>query len=215
MPLGYDVDARRSLRQRGMGKLDASANNQDHSMPEPLRLNLERVSTPIGDFLLAIDQAGRLHGAEWADHEALLQAQLCRHHGPKGFELRPVARTAAGAAVRRYFRGELAAIDALPVAPGGTPFQHKVWRALRCIPGGETLSYAALAERIGRPTAVRAVGHANGANPISVIVPCHRVVGSDGSLTGYGGGIERKRWLLEHERRAGRPDAGETSARRA
>ena len=82
---------------------------------------------------------------------------------------------------------------------GGTDFQRSVWDALRTIPAGETLSYAALAERVGRPTAVRAVGLANGTNPIAVIVPCHRVIGSDSSLTGYGGGLDRKRWLLEHE----------------
>src|SRR5262249_38645956 len=152
-------------------------------MPDPLRLNLERIATPIGDFLLATDQAGRLHGAEWADHEELMHAQLSRRHGPRGFDLRPVARTAAGAAVRRYFRGDLSAIDALEVAPGGTAFQHKVWRALRRIPCGETVTYAALAERIGRPTQGKAVGHANGANPISVIVPCHPGVGSQRSLT--------------------------------
>ena len=82
----------------------------------------------------------------------------------------------------------------------GTDFQREVWRALRGIPCGTTLSYGELARRIGRPNAVRAVGLANGANPIGVVVPCHRVIGSNGSLTGYGGGIERKRWLLDHER---------------
>jgi methylated-DNA-[protein]-cysteine S-methyltransferase len=97
----------------------------------------------------------------------------------------------------------LDAIDGLAVAARGTDFQRSVWRALRRIPCGETTSYGALAQRIGRPTAVRAVGHANGANPVSIVVPCHRVIGSDGSLTGYGGGIERKRWLLAHEQRAG------------
>jgi methylated-DNA-[protein]-cysteine S-methyltransferase len=81
----------------------------------------------------------------------------------------------------------------------GTPFQRSVWSALRRIPAGTTTSYGALAEHIERPTAVRAVGHANGANPISVVVPCHRVIGADGSLTGYGGGLDRKRWLLAHE----------------
>jgi methylated-DNA-[protein]-cysteine S-methyltransferase len=85
------------------------------------------------------------------------------------------------------------------VATGGTPFQRLVWAALREIAAGRTLSYAALAGRIGRPTAIRAVGLANGANPVGVVVPCHRVVGSDSTLTGYGGGLARKRWLLEHE----------------
>ncbi|MBV9266742.1 MAG: methylated-DNA--[protein]-cysteine S-methyltransferase, partial [Acidobacteriaceae bacterium] len=103
-------------------------------------------------------------------------------------------------AVSRYFSGELEAINALPVRTAGTPFQREVWRTLREIPCGTTISYAQLAVRIGRPSAVRAVGLANGSNPIAIVVPCHRVIGSDGSLSGYGGGIERKRWLLEHER---------------
>jgi methylated-DNA-[protein]-cysteine S-methyltransferase len=99
----------------------------------------------------------------------------------------------------RYFKGEVGALDAIPVELNGTPFQRSVWHALRRIPGGTTISYAELAKRIGEPTAVRAVGTANGANPVAVIVPCHRVIGSDGRLTGYGGGLDRKQWLLQHE----------------
>jgi methylated-DNA-[protein]-cysteine S-methyltransferase len=99
----------------------------------------------------------------------------------------------------RYFAGDLTAIEKLRVETGGTHFQHEVWRALRDIACGTTISYAQLAERIGRPNAVRAVGLANGSNPVGIVVPCHRVIGANGSLTGYGGGIERKRWLLEHE----------------
>ena len=97
--------------------------------------------------------------------------------------------------------GELTAIDTLRAQTGGAAFQGEVWRALREISCGTTLSYATLAARIGRPNAVTAVGLANGSNPVGVVVPCHRVIGSDGSLTGYGGGIERKRWLLEYESR--------------
>jgi methylated-DNA-[protein]-cysteine S-methyltransferase len=99
-----------------------------------------------------------------------------------------------------YFSGELTAIDTLPVATGGTEFQRLVWSELRRIPCGASISYSELARRIGRPAAVRAVGLANGANPIGIVVPCHRVIGANGTLTGYGGGIERKRWLLAHER---------------
>jgi len=95
--------------------------------------------------------------------------------------------------------GVLSALDAIPVHTSGTPFQCEVWAALRAIPAGQTLSYGALAQAIGRPAAIRAVGHANGANPLSVVVPCHRLIGASGSLTGYGGGLERKRWLLAHE----------------
>jgi methylated-DNA-[protein]-cysteine S-methyltransferase len=100
----------------------------------------------------------------------------------------------------RYFAGDLAALDAIAVDPGGTPFQCAVWAALRTVPAGRTISYRDLARAIGAPAAVRAVGAANGANPVGIVIPCHRAVGADGSLTGYGGGLERKRWLLAHER---------------
>jgi methylated-DNA-[protein]-cysteine S-methyltransferase len=106
-------------------------------------------------------------------------------------------------ALAAYFAGDLAAIDGLPLAEAiGTPFQRAVWGALRAIPCGETRSYGEQARAIGRPSAVRAVGLANGANPICIVVPCHRVIGSTGALVGYGGGVERKRWLLAHERSA-------------
>lgn len=103
------------------------------------------------------------------------------------------------AAFARYFSGDLAALDVLAVDPGGTPFQARVWRALRTIPPGTTVSYGELAVRIGSEHAVRAVGAANGANPIPIVIPCHRVIGAHGKLVGYGGGLERKAWLLRHE----------------
>ena len=102
--------------------------------------------------------------------------------------------------LKAYFEGRLRDFD-LPLAAEGTPFQQRVWAALCAIPYGETISYGELARRIGQPTASRAVGLANGQNPISIIVPCHRVIGANGTLTGYGGGLERKRWLLAHEGR--------------
>jgi|SRR5688572_14134520 len=104
-------------------------------------------------------------------------------------------------ALRRYFSGELDALDAIPVELHGTPFQQRVWQRLRTVPAGETASYSDIARAIGAPSAVRAVGAANGANPVAIIVPCHRIVGSGGQLTGYGGGLDRKRWLLSHESR--------------
>ena len=104
-----------------------------------------------------------------------------------------------GNTLQRYFDGDTSAIDTIPVELNGTPFQKTVWSALRRIPSGTTISYAELARRIGEPAAVRAVGTANGANPVAVIVPCHRVIGTNGTLTGYGGGLERKHWLLTHE----------------
>lgn len=98
-----------------------------------------------------------------------------------------------------YFRGELAAIDRIPVDPPGTPFQKHVWSVLRQVPAGSTVSYGELARRAGAPDAVRAVGACNARNPVAIVVPCHRVIGADGTLTGYGGGLARKRWLLDHE----------------
>jgi len=171
-------------------------------MSDVLQLSIDRLHTPIGEMLIVADRDGNLRGAEWLDDEAELRLRLNRQYGKNGFTLEP-AHDPSGltSALGRYFSGELAAIDVVRVEMAGTAFQREVWRALRTIPCGTTISYAQLAERIGRPTAVRAVGLANGSNPVAVVVPCHRVIGSNGSLTGYGGGIERKRWLLEHESR--------------
>lgn len=105
----------------------------------------------------------------------------------------------AATALRAYFEGDLGALDRIPIELNGTGFQQQVWNALRRIPAGTTAAYSEIARTIGAPSAVRAVGAANGANPVAVIVPCHRVIGSNGSLTGYGGGLDRKRWLLQHE----------------
>ncbi len=161
---------------------------------------LERLATPTGPMLIVTDDEGRLRAAEWQDHEDRLQRLLRRRYGKDAVTLRETRQTtAARRALDAYFAGEIAAIDAVPTAANGTAFQSAVWRALRQIPAGETVSYGALARRIGKPDAVRAVGLANGANPIAIVVPCHRVIGSDASLTGYGGGLARKRWLLAHE----------------
>ena len=144
------------------------------------------------------DAAGALRVFDWDGYEARMQRLLVRHYGP----VTPKTDRApkhVRLALTAYFDGDLGGIDRLDCATGGTEFQRTVWAALRDIPAGRTESYGQLAARIGRPAAVRAVGLANGANPIGLIVPCHRVIGADGSLTGYGGGIERKRWLLNHE----------------
>lgn len=170
-------------------------------MNKVLQLFLDQIDTPLGELWIAADQDGNLRATSWSDYQIYLRPSLELHYGRDGFTIQP-GRNSSGltGAITRYFAGDLTAIDNLPVQTAGTPFQRDVWRALREIPCGTTISYAALAARIGRPKAVRAVGLANGSNPVGVVVPCHRVIGSDGSLTGYGGGIERKRWLLRHER---------------
>ena len=150
--------------------------------------------TPIGELVLTADPDGALtrlylpnrppDTSGWERDDALLE---------------PARRQLA-----EYFAGERTEFD-VPLRPTGAPFQLQVWAALLKIPYGETASYGEIAREIGHPTAFRAVGAANGQNPIAIIVPCHRVIGSNGSLTGYGGGLERKRWLLEHEGAMPRP----------
>jgi methylated-DNA-[protein]-cysteine S-methyltransferase len=149
-------------------------------------------------MLVVHDTQQWLRAIEFHDCEARLMQLLRIHYGSQ-----PLCERRTPAAIRdalaSYFAGDLHAIDRIEVATMGTQFQRDVWAALRTIRPGITLSYGALAAHIGRSKAVRAVGAANGCNPISVVVPCHRVIGADASLTGYGGGIERKRWLLSHE----------------
>lgn len=171
-------------------------------MPEVLQLFIDRIHTPIGELLLVADAAGKLRAVDWSDYEPRMLRLLRLHYGKKGYRLEP-AHNPHGLrdAMDRYFAGDVEAINDIPVQTSGTPFQRSVWKELRKIPSGAVVSYGKLAGKIARPTAVRAVGLANGSNPIGVVVPCHRVIGSDGSLTGYGGGLERKRWLLEHERK--------------
>jgi methylated-DNA-[protein]-cysteine S-methyltransferase len=163
-------------------------------------LYLEQLATPTGCMLIVTDEQARLRALEWEDHEARLRRWLSRHYAE--FTLHSPARARASgpkAALTAYFSGDLDAINDVSTQTPGTDFQRQVWSALRRIPVGRTTSYGALAAAIGRPMAVRAVGMANGANPIPVVVPCHRVIGADGSLTGFGGGIGRKQWLLAHE----------------
>jgi methylated-DNA-[protein]-cysteine S-methyltransferase len=163
------------------------------------RFFVERVPTPTGAMLLLTDERERLRALDWEDYEARMHRLLRLHYGA-GVRLAPNAGASnARHALEAYYDGALSAIDALTVETGGTGFQREVWAALRAIPVGETTSYGRLALSIGRPKAVRAVGMANGANPVGIVVPCHRVIGVDASLTGYGGGIDRKRWLLRHE----------------
>ena len=162
--------------------------------------SLETMATPTGRMLIVTDGEERLRALDWEDCAPRLQRLLRRHYGEDGFRLSATAAPSPTArALEAYFEHELGAIDALPTATNGTAFQRRVWEALRAIPAGETISYRELASRIGRPAATRAVGAANGANPIAIVVPCHRVIGAHADLTGYGGGLARKRWLLTHE----------------
>ena len=165
---------------------------------QPETLTLDRVATPVGEVLLVTDGAGAVRALDFADYEARMNRLLVRHA--------PGASLTAGrapgpvrTALERYFGGDVHALDGLTVTTGGTDFQRSVWKALRAIPAGETRTYGQLAAAIGSPKAVRAVGLANGRNPVALIVPCHRVIGANGTLTGYAGGLERKRWLLQHE----------------
>jgi methylated-DNA-[protein]-cysteine S-methyltransferase len=165
----------------------------------PAALLVDRFETPIGKMYAVTDTAGRLRAFAWAEAEARGVEQLRQQYGPRIHIADGGAPDSVREAIDDYFAGDLRAIERIECATNGTEFQQQVWNALRAIPVGTTLSYGALALRIGNVSAVRAVGLANGANPIAVVVPCHRVIGTDGSLTGYGGGLERKRWLLAHE----------------
>ena len=177
-------------------------------MDNRLHVFSDRMKTPLGDLILLADESGNLRAIEWADHEDRIHASLSRRDRSIQITMEPRSNPfGLTAALEAYFAGDIESIQSLPVSTTGTPFQQNVWKALRSIAGGETTSYGSLAKKLGVPAAVRAVGLANGANPISIVVPCHRVIGADGSLTGYGGGLHRKRWLLEHEQKC-RPGVG-------
>jgi methylated-DNA-[protein]-cysteine S-methyltransferase len=164
------------------------------------KLEITDVATPIGTMHLAMHD-GRLCALEFAERWPRRRAWLERQLGP--FTDTRLDRDPTGVVARlvEYFAGNLATLSDVALDLMGTPFQRRVWGALLEVPVGQTVSYGSLARSLRRPDASRAVGAANGANPIAIVVPCHRVVGSDGALTGYAGGLERKRWLLAHERR--------------
>ena len=150
-----------------------------------------KIDSPIGDVLIegndeVITKLGRI--GEGFDSDEWVQVDRCG------------AIKEAAQQLDAYWSGDLFDFD-LPLSPGGTPFQNKVWAALRTIPYGKTASYGDIARKIGSPTASRAVGAANGRNPIAIVVPCHRVIGANGTLTGYAGGLDMKRELLAHETR--------------
>ena len=161
---------------------------------------VEQFSTPTGPMILLTDDAGAARALDWRDHEERMLRLMRLGYGADIANLVDLTTPSrARRAIEAYFEGDRCALDAVVVETRGTLFQRELWRALRSIPWGRTSSYGALAVKLGRPKAMRAVGAANGANPVAIIQPCHRVIGADGSLTGFGGGIERKRWLLAHE----------------
>lgn len=168
------------------------------SAKPPETFNIDRLQTPIGTALLVTDSNGVLRALDWEEHESRMRQLLRLQYGA-------VDLADAGSpkdlrsALTAYFKGDLDRLNSIKWRVAGTPFQQKVWAALPKIPAGTTMSYGALATRLNAPNAMRAVGHANGSNPISVVVPCHRLIGANGALVKYGGGLERKRWLLEHE----------------
>lgn len=162
-----------------------------------MELLIDRIGSALGEILLVSD-GQRLCALDYADCETRMMTLLRRHVpdvqwretlDPQGFST----------AIRTYLAGDLACIDRIPVNTEGTTFQQQVWAVLRTIPPGTVLTYSELAKKLGKPTAYRAVGMTNALNPIAIVVPCHRLVGTNGALTGYAGGLERKRWLLQHE----------------
>lgn len=164
-------------------------------------LSLSSLDSPLGPLILAATSQNHVVALDFEDNRPRLQAHLARHAliSTPGEPPPPVAQALAA-----YFEGHLAALGQILTAAHGTPFQMRVWQALAQIPAGQTRTYGQIAASIGQPSASRAIGLANGQNPVSLIIPCHRVIGSTGSLTGYAGGTRRKSWLLAHEGAADR-----------
>ncbi|MGA7932608.1 MAG: methylated-DNA--[protein]-cysteine S-methyltransferase [Kovacikia sp.] len=162
-----------------------------------IELLTDTVDSEIGQILLVSD-GERLCALDFSNYESRLMNLLERRYGsvrlmkkvnPQGFSDR----------LKAYLVGDLRSLDEIPVSTGGTFFQQQVWLALRSIPLGTVTTYGELAEKIGKPTASRAVGMANSLNPVAIVLPCHRVIGANAKLTGYAGGLDRKQWLLQHE----------------
>jgi methylated-DNA-[protein]-cysteine S-methyltransferase len=160
-------------------------------------MDLAALTTPAGVIEVCVDR-GELVSLRFVEESSAPPEEPTSRGDPSGILT----------ALAAYFAGDLVALAPIPVRfERGTAFQHDVWGALRQIPVGETISYAELARRVGRPSAFRAVGSANGQNPIGIVVPCHRVIAADGKLGGYAGGLDRKRWLLAHEGAMASPPA--------
>ena len=168
-------------------------------MTKPIQtFSLERIETPTGPMLLVTDDEGRLRALDWEDYASRMKELLRLQVGAVVLKDARAPKDLR-AALSGYFKGDLGRLATIRWRVDGTAFQQRVWHALPKIPAGTTMSYGALAAKLKAPRGMRAVGHANGSNPISVVVPCHRLIGANGSLVKYGGGLERKRWLLQHE----------------
>lgn len=165
-----------------------------------LTLLEDKIATPLGPLWILCDETFHLRAVEWEEHSDRMVELLEIHYRKEGYT-RLHADNPGGLSrkLQDYFDGDLAVINTLPTATAGTPFQREVWQALRDIPCGHVMHYGQLAETLGRAGAARAVGAANGSNPVSIVVPCHRVIGRNGTMTGYAGGVQRKEWLLRHE----------------
>lgn len=167
-----------------------------------MRIEIAETLSPVGKLTIAVHD-GRLVGlcfeGLWPRRRGALEKHSLHKYGAACTFARAADPDGVASRLACYFHGELDALADVGVESFGTPFQRSVWRQLRLIPAGQTRTYAEIARAIGAPTAVRAVGAANGANPVGIVVPCHRVIGSDGKLTGFAGGLPAKRWLLEHE----------------
>lgn len=163
-----------------------------------MHLLVDHYPSPIGDIVLVHDGQANLRALDFSDFRERMERLLKEHYG--AYTLQDGAAPAPlRAALDAYFAGDLDALNRLQVSTAGTSFQREVWLALRTIPAGAPTSYGGLAAQLGRPGAARAVGTANRKNPVAIVVPCHRVIGSQGALVGYAGGMNRKRWLLDHE----------------
>src|SRR5581483_9820387 len=158
--------------------------------------SVDRLETPIGMALVISDADGALRAFDWEDHAERIKGLLRLQYGAADLKITRAPK-AIRTALTDYFGGDLAALKTIDWRIAGTDFQRKVWMALPTIPAGRTMSYGALAAKLGSPNAMRAVGHANGSNPISVVIPCHRLIGANGSLVKYGGGLHRKQWRSE------------------
>ena len=166
---------------------------------QPRGLQLDRLKTPIGAALLVTDEQGVLRALDFHDYESRMLRLLRRHYASVPLAAGSAPSAVRAALTRYFFEGKFTALAGIEWTAAGTPFQRSVWNALLAIPPGETRSYGGVARLLGRSDAPRAVGWAIGSNPIAIVVPCHRVIGASGKLTGYASGLHRKHWLLQHE----------------